>query len=138
MVRAKSRNKPIKLHQIWDDFLGSKSDFRDVRNVAIKLANREDLAADKMDELKAVGFDRWALESVEIAKQRLHERRAEGQHQHRLSPGRARWIPDNGQGHGRAADCCGGPSTGPTTRGRHEARGASSHYVADTTRTSTP
>lgn len=68
-IRAKDGKMPISLHKYWDDLLLSSESFTNVKNYAIELRNRKELAKDQLTELGCAKFQDWAIkESLELAK----------------------------------------------------------------------
>lgn len=65
-IRAKPEARTITLHAYWDDLVGSTDRVRTVRNKSIQI--RADHPREKLDELAANEFSKWADESFELAK----------------------------------------------------------------------
>lgn len=65
-IRAKPEVKStISLHTYWDDLVGSSDRFQTVRNRSVAL--RAQFPRDKLEELSAAEFPKWAQESFELA-----------------------------------------------------------------------
>ncbi len=68
-VRARLGTSPISLHSYWDDLLGGSDRFKTVRDRATLLMSKPHHQPDDLaDQVRIESFDRWAVESVKLAK----------------------------------------------------------------------
>jgi hypothetical protein len=67
-IRVRENSTPIPLHRLWDGLVLGTQGFKTVRNRAIALRNRKELARDRLTELKEKAFKNWVTkESYELA-----------------------------------------------------------------------
>lgn len=68
-IRARPNSSPISLHKFWDDLILGSERHQSVRNRAIELRNRPELAEGKLHELSEQDFEKWAKsESLKLAE----------------------------------------------------------------------
>lgn len=68
-IRAREGGSAISLHKYWDDLIGTSERFRTVQGRAKRLLEAPEHKRSALEaDLRVTSFDRWAVESVKLAK----------------------------------------------------------------------
>lgn len=68
LVRAREGGAAISLHTFWDGLILGSDRYRAAANEAVALRLRPEFAREKLHELTRGGFEAWAMEGVELAR----------------------------------------------------------------------